>query len=68
MAAGLETSSKYESNFTYTKKSDKGSHGSYKGEDKEDMEAVEYFKYKNTLKPMILDIYKEIERKTILWL
>lgn len=44
-------------------KSDKGSMVVIKGEDKEDMEAVEYFKYKNTLKPMILDIYKEIEKE-----
>ena len=44
-------------------KSDKGSMVVIKGEDKEDMEAVEYFRYKNTLKPMILDIYKEIEKE-----
>lgn len=44
-------------------KSDKGSMVVIKGEDKEDMEAVEYFKYKNTLRPMILDIYKEIEKE-----
>ncbi|MSU00692.1 cobyric acid synthase [Tissierella pigra] len=44
-------------------KSDKGSMVVIKGEDTEDMEAVEYFKYKNTLRPMILDIYKEIESK-----
>ncbi|MBU5312441.1 cobyric acid synthase [Tissierella carlieri] len=44
-------------------KSDKGSMVVIRGEDKEDMEAVEYFKYKNTLRPMILDIYKEIEKE-----
>lgn len=44
-------------------KSDKGSMVVINGEDKEDMEAVEYFKYKNTLKPMILDIYKKIEKE-----
>lgn len=44
-------------------KSDKGSMVVIKGEEKEDMEAVEYFKFKNTLKPMILDIYKGIEKE-----
>lgn len=44
-------------------KSDKGSMVVIRGKDKEDMEAVEYFKYKNTLRPMILDIYKEIEKE-----
>ena len=44
-------------------KSDKGSMVVIKGEDKEDMEAVEYFKHKSTLKPMILEIYKEIEKE-----
>lgn len=34
-----------------------------KGEEKEHMEAVEYFKFKNSLKPMILDTYKEVENK-----
>ncbi len=44
-------------------KSDKGSMVVIKGEDKEDMEAVEYFKYKSSLRPMILNVYKEIERE-----
>ncbi len=44
-------------------KSDKGSMVVIKGEDKEDMEAIEYFKFKNSLKPMILEIYKEIEKE-----
>lgn len=44
-------------------KSDKGSMVVVKGEDKEDMEAVEYFRYKNSLRPMILNIYKEIEKE-----
>lgn len=44
-------------------KSDNGSMVAIKGEDKEDMEAVEYFKFKNSLRSMILDTYKEIERE-----
>ncbi|WP_353092677.1 cobyric acid synthase [Tissierella praeacuta] len=44
-------------------KSDKGSMVVIKGEDKEDMEAVEYFKYKSSLRPMILNIYNEIEKE-----
>jgi len=44
-------------------KSDKGSMVVIKGEDKEEMEAIEYFKFKNSLKPMILEIYKEIEKE-----
>jgi adenosylcobyric acid synthase len=44
-------------------KTDKGSMVVIKGEEKEHMEAVEYFKYKNSLRPMILDAYKEIEKE-----
>jgi adenosylcobyric acid synthase len=62
MAAGLEPHPNMNP-ILLIPKSDKGSMVVIKGEDKEDMEAVEYFKYKNTLKPMILDIYKEIESK-----
>ncbi|MBU5425945.1 cobyric acid synthase [Tissierella pigra] len=62
MAAGLEPHPSMNP-ILLIPKSDKGSMVVIKGEDKEDMEAVEYFKYKNTLKPMILDIYKEIESK-----
>ena len=62
MAAGLEPHPNMNP-ILLIPKSDKGSMVVIKGEDKEDMEAVKYFKYKNTLKPMILDIYKEIESK-----
>ena len=44
-------------------KTDKGSMVVIKGEEKEHMEAVEYFKYKSSLRPMILDVYKEIEKE-----
>ena len=44
-------------------KTDKGSMVVLKGEDKDHMEAREYFKYKNILKPMILDTYREIENE-----
>ena len=44
-------------------KTDKGSRVVIKGEEKEHMEAVEYFKYKSSLRPMILDVYKEIEKE-----
>ena len=62
MAAGLEPHPNMNP-ILLIPKSDKGSMVVIKGKDTEDMEAVEYFKYKNTLKPMILDIYKEIEGK-----
>lgn len=42
-------------------KTDMGSMVVIKGHDSEHMEAREYFKYKNTLKPMILQTYKKIE-------
>lgn len=44
-------------------KSDMGSMVVIKGEEMKDMEAVEYFKFKNSLKPMILDLYKQIEKE-----
>ncbi len=62
MAAGLEPHPNMNP-ILLIPKTDKGSMVVIKGEDKEDMEAVEYFKYKNTLKPMILDIYKKIEKE-----
>ncbi len=40
---------------------DMGSRVILLGEEKDQMEAVEYFEYKNELKPMIQNIYKEIE-------
>lgn len=43
--------------------SDKGSRVVIKGEDKKDMEAREYFEYKNSLKPMILETYEGIEKR-----
>lgn len=45
-------------------KSDKGSMVIIKGEEREDMEAVKYFKFKDKLKPMIFDVYKGIESKS----
>lgn len=42
-------------------KSNTGSMVVIKGEEKEDMQAREYFKYKNELRPMILETYKKIE-------
>lgn len=42
-------------------KTDMGSMVVIKGKDMEHMEAREYFKYKNTLRPMIIDIYEAIE-------
>lgn len=45
-------------------KSDKGSMVIIKGEEKEDMEAVKYFKFKDKLKSMIFDVYKGIESKS----
>jgi adenosylcobyric acid synthase len=44
-------------------KTDMGSMVVINGEEKEDMEAREYFKYKNNLKSMILETYKKIENK-----
>lgn len=44
-------------------KTDMGSMVVIKGKDLEHMEAREYFKYKNTLRPMIIDTYKGIEDK-----
>ena len=44
-------------------RTDKGSVIVIKGEEKGHMEAIEYYKFKNELKPMILDTYKEIESK-----
>lgn len=62
MAAGLEP----EPNMNpvlLIPRSNIGSMVVIKGEEKEHMEAVEYFKFKNSLKPMILDTYKEVENK-----
>lgn len=42
-------------------KSNVGSMVVIKGEEKQHMEAVEYFQFKNELKPMILDTYRKIE-------
>lgn len=42
-------------------KTDMGSMVVIEGKDSEHMEAQEYFKYKNKLKPMILESYKKIE-------
>lgn len=44
-------------------KSDMGSMVVIKGEEMANMEAVEYFNYKNGLKPMILETYKQIEKE-----
>lgn len=44
-------------------KSDMGSMVVIKGEEMANMEAVEYFNYKNSLKPMILETYKQIEKE-----
>ena len=44
-------------------KSNTGSMVVIKGEENEHMEARKYFEYKNKLRPMILDTYKEIEGK-----
>ena len=44
-------------------KSDMGSVVVIKGEEIRNMEAVEYFNYKNSLRPMILETYKQIEKE-----
>lgn len=44
-------------------KSDMGSMVVIKGEEIANMEAVDYFNYKNGLKPMILETYKQIEKE-----
>ncbi len=62
IAAGLEPNPNMNP-ILLIPKSDKGSMVVIKGEDKEDMEAMEYFKHKTTLKPMILETYKEIEKE-----
>lgn len=42
--------------------SDKGSHVIIQGEHKYDMEAIEYFEFKKTLKPLITNIFREVEK------
>ena len=44
-------------------KSNTGSMVVIRGEDREHMNAVDYFRFKKSLKPMISDIYKEIEKE-----
>ena len=43
--------------------SDKGSTVIIMGEEKYNMGAIEYFNFKNSLKPMIIDIFKDIEKE-----
>lgn len=62
MAAGLEPEPNMNP-ILLIPRSNIGSMVVIKGEEKEHMEAVEYFKFKNSLKPMILDTYKEVENK-----
>lgn len=62
-AAGIEPSPEMNP-ILLIPKTDMGSMVVIKGKDTEHMEAREYFEYKNTLKPMILDIYKEVESKS----
>ncbi|MDR7855760.1 cobyric acid synthase [Tissierella sp.] len=62
MAAGLEPDPNMNP-ILLIPRTDIGSMVVIKGEDQEHMEAIEYFKYKNTLKPMILDTYKKIEKE-----
>ena len=42
-------------------KTDNGSMVVINGEEKEDMEALEYFKFRPTLKKMILEVYRKVE-------
>lgn len=61
-AAGIEPSPEMNP-ILLIPKTDMGSMVVIKGKDTKHMEAREYFEYKNALKPMILDIYKEVESK-----
>ena len=60
-AAGIEPSF-YMNPILLTPNSDKGSHVIIKGELYKSMEALEYFDFKNSLKPMIIEIFKELEK------
>lgn len=61
-AAGIKPSP-YMNPVLLVPRSNTGSMVVIKGVEKEHMEARKYFEYKNELKPMILEIYKEIESK-----
>ena len=60
-AAGIEPSF-YMNPILLKPNSDKGSHVIIKGELYKSMEALEYFDFKNSLKPMIIEIFKELEK------
>ena len=60
MAAGLEPHPDMNP-ILLLPKTDMGSMVVLKGEDYKHMEAVEYFNYKNTLRPMITDVFRKVE-------
>lgn len=60
MAAGLEPHPDMNP-ILLLPKTDMGSMVVLNGEDYKHMEAVEYFNYKNTLRPMITEVYKRVE-------
>jgi adenosylcobyric acid synthase len=63
MAAGIEPEANMNP-ILLIPKSDKGSMIVIKGQEKEQMEAREYYKFKNSLKPMILDTYNKVKSKS----
>ena len=60
MAAGLEPNPDMNP-ILLVPKTDMGSMVVIKGEDYKHMEAVEYFNYKNTLRPLITEVFRKIE-------
>ncbi len=60
-AAGIEPDS-YMNPILLKPNSDRGSDVIIKGKLYKAMEALEYFDFKNSLKPMIREIYKELEK------
>lgn len=62
MAAGLEPDPDMNP-ILLVPKTDMGSMVVLNGEDYKHMEAVEYFKYKNTLRPMIMEVFSKVEKE-----
>ncbi|SCN26217.1 Cobyric acid synthase [Clostridium sp. N3C] len=63
MAAGIEPEVNMNP-ILLIPKSDKGSTVVIKGQEKGEKEAIEYYKYRSSLKPMILDTYNEIKSQS----
>lgn len=63
MAAGIEPEANMNP-ILLVPRTDKGSMVIIKGQEKEEMEAIEYYKFKNSLKSMILDSYNEVKSRS----